>query len=162
SVWPRQPAGQTSPPARSSCSPPPQHTKESEMKDQPTPRRRGLRAACAVAVACAAASLGATGARAGSGDACPSSVDAPYSMQLKAFTGPAGADLTVIVSVDAASKCALPEALKKIQLKTFAADGTVASTRNVTDLAAPGGVARVDLGQVPRDRRIESDVLVQT
>jgi hypothetical protein len=121
-----------------------------------------VRAACAVVVASAAASFGATSARAAGPGTCPNSVDAPYSMQLQALTGPAGADLMVTVGVDAASTCALPEVLKKIQLKTFAADGTVASTRNITDVAAPGGVATFDLGQVPRDRRIETDVLVQT
>ena len=78
------------------------------------------------------------------------------------MTGPGGADLTVAVAVDAASKCALPDALKKIQLKTFDADGKHASTRNITDVPAPGGVANVDLGQVPRGRRVDADVLVQT
>jgi hypothetical protein len=83
-------------------------------------------------------------------------------MQLKALTGPGGADLTVAVVSDAASKCAVPDALKKIQVKTFEADGSLASTRNVTDVAAASGVANVDLGQVPRDRRIDVTVLVQT
>jgi hypothetical protein len=92
---------------------------------------------------------------------CPSSTEAPYSMQLKALTGPPGADLTV--SVAAAPACALPEVLKKIQLKMFAADGSLAGTRNLKDVQAPGGVAKdIDLGDVPRERRIEADVLVQT
>ena len=74
---------------------------------------------------------------------------------------PAGADLTV--SVAGKSGCALPEVLKKIQLKTFAADGTLAGTRNLTDVEAPGGIAKdIDLGDIPRDRRIEAEVLVQT
>lgn len=131
------------------------------MQHQPTPRR-WPRVAAAIALACAAASVGATGARAADGGACPSSVDAPYSMQLQALTGPAGADLTVTVAVDAASRCALPETLKKVQLKTFAADGTLAATKNVTDVPVRGGVATLDLGTVPRDRRVEADVLVQT
>jgi len=67
------------------------------------------------------------------------------------------------VSVAGKSGCALPEVLKKIQLKTFAADGTLAGTRNLTDVEAPGGIAKdIDLGDIPRDRRIEAEVLVQT
>ena len=60
-------------------------------------RQRGwwLRAACAVAVVCATASAGATGALAARGVACPNAVDTPYIAELKALTGPAGADLTV-------------------------------------------------------------------
>jgi len=110
----------------------------------------------------AATFIGATGAaRADNSAPCPSSTEAPYSMELKALTGPAGADLAV--SVAPTSGCALPEVLKKIQLKTFAADGTLARTRNLTDVEAPGGIAAgIDLGDVPRDRRIEADVLVQT
>ncbi len=67
------------------------------------------------------------------------------------------------MSVAGKSGCALPEVLKKIQLKTFAADGTLAGTRNLTDVEAPGGIAKdIDLGDIPRDRRIEAEVLVQT
>ena len=81
-------------------------------------------------------------------------------MHLRALTGPAGADLAV--SVTTTSDCALPETLKKIQLKTFAADGSHARTWNLKDVDAPGGVAKdIDLGDVPRNRRIEADVLVQ-
>jgi hypothetical protein len=130
------------------------------MKHHQWPRG-WLGSACAVAVLCGIASIGATGARADDVGACPNSVDAPYSMQLKALTGPGGADLTVGVVADAASKCAVPDAIKKIQLKTFDADGTLASTRNITDVPAAGGVTNVDLGQVPRDRRVEATVLLQ-
>jgi hypothetical protein len=127
-------------------------------------RRRGrwLRAAFALAVVSATASMGVTQARAARDVPCPDSVDAPYSMQLEALTGPDGADLTVAVAADAASKCALPEALEKIQVKTFDADGSLASTRNARDVPAPGGVANIDLGQLARDRRVQAEVLVQT
>jgi hypothetical protein len=114
-----------------------------------------LRGACAVAIACATALAGATAARAGGGVACPNSVDSPYTMGLKALTGPAGADLTVAVAVDAASSCAMPDALEKVEATVFAADGTVASKRKVTDVSAPGGVANIDLGRVARDRRVD-------
>jgi hypothetical protein len=129
------------------------------MTQHPAPRRR-LRTACAVAVACAGAAIGATAAAAAD-RACPASGDA-FTLQLQALTGPAGADLTATITVAAGSSCAVPDVYKKLQVKTFAADGTVAATRNVTDVPAPHGVATVDLGNVPRGRRVEADVLVQT
>jgi hypothetical protein len=118
--------------------------------------------AFAAVAALGAALFAVTGAaRADSSDPCSSSTDSPYSMQLKALTGPAGADLTV--SVGAASGCAVPEVLKKIQIKIYADGGSLASTRNLTEVAAPGGTAGgLELGDVPRARRIEADVLVQT
>jgi hypothetical protein len=124
--------------------------------------RVGRKAVFAVAAVFAATFVGATGtAQADDAGPCPSSTEAPYSMELKALTGPAGADLTV--GVAATSGCALPDVLKKIQLKTFAADGSLAATRNLKDVHAPGGVATaIDLGDLPRASRIEADVLVQT
>ena len=90
---------------------------------------------------------------------CPSSTDDAYGMQLRALTGPDGADLTV--KVNAASGCAVPHALKKVQLKTFAEDGKLDSARNLFDVNAPSGVAEaIALGRIPRDRRIEVDILV--
>jgi hypothetical protein len=119
-------------------------------------------AAGLAAAVCAAALVAATGAaHADNGDPCASPTDSPYSMQLKALTGPAGADLTV--SVTATSGCAVPEVLKKVQIKTYADNGSLARTENLTDVAAPGGVAKeLALGAVPRARRIDADVLVQT
>jgi len=113
----------------------------------------------AVATACAVAAVGAAGAaRADDTTACPT--DTPYGMQLTALTGPAGADLAI--AVDAARGCAAVDTLKKIQVKTFRADGKLERVRNITDKAAPGGLANIDLGRLERNRRVEADVLVQT
>jgi hypothetical protein len=91
---------------------------------------------------------------------CPSSTDDPYDLRLRALTGPAGADLTLDVA--APSGCAPPQELKKVQLKTFAADGSLDRTRNLFDVRASGGVTEeIDLGDIPRNRRVEADVLVQ-
>ena len=113
------------------------------------------------------AAIGATFAgasRAAPADAatvCPSATDDAYDMRLRALTGPAGADLRI--SVAATAGCARPQELKKIQLKTFAADGSLERTRNLFDVDAPGGVANaINLGDVPRDRQIEAEVLVHT
>ncbi|HEY3185493.1 MAG TPA: hypothetical protein VGJ77_21795, partial [Gaiellaceae bacterium] len=82
-------------------------------------------------------------------------------MTLTALTGPGGADLTAAIET-AIDGCAIPTELKKIQVKTFAADGTVASTRNINDAALTNGARTIDLGDVPRDRHVEADVLLQT
>jgi hypothetical protein len=121
-----------------------------------------LRAACAAAIVCATASVGATGARANDKVACPSSVAAPYSMQLEALTGPGGTVLTVAVVADPASNCASPDSLENIQLKTFNTTATLWYTRDIENVPAPGGVATIDLGQVPRNRRVDVEVVVQT
>ena len=125
-------------------------------------RRWSRKVAVAVAAVVAAALAAATGAaRADNSNGCPSSTDDAYGMQLQALTGPAGADLAV--SIAAKQGCSVPDALKKVQLKAYAADGSLAWTRNVTDVPAPRGSAKaIDLGDIPRNRRIEADVLVQT
>jgi hypothetical protein len=121
----------------------------------PLVRRRLL----AVATAYVVVTIGAAGAaRAENAVACPA--ETPYGMQLTALTAPAGADLTI--AVDAAPGCAAVDTLKKIQLKTFGADGTLEKVRNITGEAAPNGLANIDLGRLERNRRVEADVLVQT
>ena len=83
-------------------------------------------------------------------------------MQLKALTGPGGADLTVTVAVDPASRCASPVVLSEIRVKTFNADGKQASAQNIENVPAPGGVANVRIGQVAADRLVDARVVVQT
>jgi hypothetical protein len=121
-----------------------------------------LRRMAALVVAAAFATTFAGASRAAPADdarVCPSSTDDAYGMQLRALTGPDGADLSV--KVNAASGCAVPHALKKVQLKTFAEDGKLDSARNLFDVDAPSGVAEaIALGRIPRDRRIEVDILV--
>jgi hypothetical protein len=115
---------------------------------------------CALAAACAVA-VGASAARAVAASGCPSPTETPYRLHLRALTGPAGADLALAVDT-AVAGCAIPSQLKKVQLKTYAADGSLVRTWNLTDVEAPGGSASLDLGQLPRNRRVEADVLVQT
>ncbi len=132
------------------------------MKHHQPQRSWRLRTLCALALVCAAASVGGTGARATAGAACSSSADPPYSVQLTALTGAGGADLKVAVVADAASQCAAPEALKTIQLKTFDPAQRFAWVRSIENVPAPGGVANLDLGLIPRDRRIDAEVVVET
>ena len=109
----------------------------------------------AVALALAAAAVGTFSTSARAAAACD------YALATRALTGPDGGDLTVSVT-GAAAGCAAPDALKKIQLKTYGLDGSLATTRNLTDVPAPGGVATIDLGAIERGQRIAAEILVQT
>ena len=112
------------------------------------------RAARLVATAaCVAVVLGATDAAAADPPSC-------YTIELSALTGPQGADLTLDIA--AAAGCADVETLKKVQLKIYAADGSLDDVRNLDDVPAPGGRASIELGELERQRRIEANVLVQS
>jgi len=116
----------------------------------------------ALAALCAAATAGAvsTAARAEKLASCADSTETPYRIDLTALTGPGGADATI--AVERAPDCAAVEVLEKVQLKIFAADGALDDVRNLKDVAAPDGIANVELGTVERHRRIEADVLART
>jgi hypothetical protein len=107
----------------------------------------------AAAFAAVTVAINGTAARAEDSPGCT------YATQLRALTGPAGADLRVTIA--GATGCPEVAALKKLQVKTFAADGSLDAVRNLDDVPAPAGVANVELGEVGRNRRVEADVLVQ-
>ena len=131
------------------------------MRPELKRRSRRCGAAAAIVVALVTALAATTGAAAaGEPASCPSSTEDAYAMTLLALTGPVGADLAITVT--AKKGCGPVESIKKVQMKTFGSDGALVRTHNVEDVAAPGGVANLDLGNVPRDRRIEADVLIQT
>ena len=117
-------------------------------------RRAAFRFAI-VGVAALVSSL--VGAGAGMSDVAST---APYSMTLRALTGPKGAD--VRLQVVASGGAAAVEELKKVQVKVFGTDGKLDDVRNLADVPARGGIAHIDLGLVERDRRVETDLLVQT
>lgn len=121
-------------------------------------RSRGF-LAIACLVAGTATALGGTGAAAGAEEDAGASAAHGYTMTLTALTGPQGADVTI--DVDAPTGEPVIAALKKIQLKIYATDGSLDDVRNVTDVAAPAGIANLALGDVERDRRVEVDVLVE-
>ena len=116
-------------------------------------RRWAAFAALVMATVVGAAGPG-TSARAAARNA-----ETPYSIGVTALTGPAGADLTI--DVKAAAGAPAVEVIKKVQLKVFDADGSLADVRNVDDVGTIGGSATIGLGQVERDRRVEVDVLIQ-
>jgi hypothetical protein len=115
-----------------------------------------------VAVVCAVLAAAATGGsvRAEDAPSCPSATKDAYLLQLSALTGPQETHATV--EVDAKPGCQAVERLKKVQLKTFTADGSLADVKNLSDVAAPGGTASIAVGDLGRGRRLEVDVLVQS
>lgn len=132
------------------------------MKRHRTEGRWDRKVAFAVALLFAAA-FAATPAAARADDApgCPVSPASAYTMQLRALTGPAGADLTV--SVVAKAGCALPDVFTNIRVRTFGANGALVRTQNLVGVGAPHGVANeIALGRVPRHRRVVADVTFDT
>jgi hypothetical protein len=107
---------------------------------------RGIAAALAVAL------VGATGsaARADAPEKC-------YSLDATVLTGPAGADLTV--RVDTAPGCAVPNELKKLQVKT-STDSDRGDVWNLKDVPLVSGAANVELGNLARGSRVEADALI--
>ena len=106
-----------------------------------------------IAATVALVGVGATGAtaRADAPDAC-------YTLDSTVLTGPERADLTVRVST--AAGCQGPTELKKLQIKTFTTD-KLDDVHNFTDLALTSGAATIELPEVVRGSRIESDALIQ-
>lgn len=82
-------------------------------------------------------------------DAAPTTA---YSLAVDAFVRPAATDLYVKVS--SATERA-PEHLEKVQVKIWPRGEGDVDTRNVSDVAAPGGVARIELPRLALLRRIE-------
>src|SRR5262245_55382996 len=112
-------------------------------------------------VACAAFVSVASGATALAETPDAIRADAPpaYSMELRALTGPQGADVTI--GITALPGYAQIETIKKVQLKIFAADGSLDDVRNLTDVTATDGATTIPLGTVDRGQRIEADVLLE-
>lgn len=125
---------------------------------------RRVRVGVAIALALGAASLGfqAGAVRADTGSTCtPHGNDPSFAIASYALTRPDGAELTLRVA-PASAGCAAPDSLKKVQLKTFALDGSLASVRNVDDVPSPGGRADLNLGTLALGQLVRADVLVQT
>src|SRR5918995_2531811 len=117
------------------------------------PIRTRAVAVLATAVAAALAGTGAA-AQAETPDDC-------YAVAAQTLTGPPQeAQLTLRVS--AAAGCAAATELKKVQIKIYDAAGEVADVRNLTDERLNDGMHMFGLGVVPRGRRVDADVLIQT
>ena len=102
------------------------------MHDQISKRRVRVGAAAVLALAAGCLGLRANPAAASSVDACESAL----ALSSHALAGPAGTTLTLRVESSSAA-CPAPGSLKKVQLKTFGLDGSLAGVRNVDDVASP-------------------------
>jgi hypothetical protein len=118
------------------------------------------RLATAFGVLAVAALASLTGvARADSSAACNVSAQdadgSPFALAGRALTDPTGADLTVRLTT-ATDGCVVPDTIDHLQVKTFADDGSVLRVQHFTAVAAPGGVATVDIGKVARGQRVSA------
>src|SRR5829696_2257295 len=122
--------------------------------------RRATRLAWAAACAVALAAITSGSVRAEDLPLCPIDTNDAYALTVGALTGPQGAD--AVIEIAPKPGCAGVERFKKVQLKTYAADGALEDVRNIVDVPAPGGTAEVAAGQIGRSQRLEAEVLVQT
>src|SRR5581483_7670844 len=120
-------------------------------------RRFGLLAA----LAAAAVTVGGTPstARADDAPACPSSGRIAYALDASALTGKTQTDVSV--KLRAAPGCPAVSGLKLLQVRSFAANGSVQQVRNLTDVALTDGAATIALDRVARGQAIEANALVQ-
>jgi hypothetical protein len=116
----------------------------------------------ATAAACAAVAVGGTVsvARANDVPPCANPPGEAYSLEFRALTGPKGADATV--ALRPAAGCSEVTTIKLIHVRIYATDGSKEDVLSLRDVAAPGGVATVELGQLEREQRIVANVMVQT
>jgi hypothetical protein len=129
---------------------------EREKMRRPPHLARGL----LVAASAAAVAIGVlpSGGRAADEPSCPST--AAYTLAAAALTGPTSTDVTLRLA--AAPGCAAVEALKKVQIKTFAESGKLDDVVNLEETAVDAGVATATISRVEHGRRVEVDALVQT
>ena len=108
---------------------------------------------CAVAVAAGLLGIQPAGAQAQVAPTCDAS---SYSLALQSLTGPPRADLVIRITAKVPD-CVLPESLSA-QVKLLPFKGAPAKTLAFGDVPAPGGVATVNIGRVPRLRRVQATV----
>jgi len=108
---------------------------------------------CAVAVAAGLLGIQPAGARAQVPPTCDAS---SYSLALQSLTGPPRADLVIRIAATVPD-CVLPDSLSA-QVKLLPFKGAPAKTLVFGDVPAPGGVATVNLGRVPRLRPVQATI----
>ncbi len=107
---------------------------------------RAARLACALGFAAVASAMPAVGSAA---------TDVPYSLQVNALTGPQGGLLRI--EVDAEAPASAVETLSVVHVSVNGP--TIRVLRNV---AAPGGVAEIELGPVARGATVSASVHVRS
>jgi len=84
--------------------------------------------------------------------AAPPSASSPFTLSVQALRGATLTDLYVKVSSTTAP---LPDALKEVQVKVFAPDGSHLLTQNFHDVAAPQGLAAISMPDLERNQVVE-------
>ncbi len=93
-------------------------------------------------------------ARAAESQSCDA---AAYSLGLQSLTAPPRATLTIRISTSSPD-CELPETLTAVQVALLPFKGSALRKLDLTDVPAPGGTATVNIGRVPRFRRVQATV----
>ena len=122
--------------------------------------RHRLPLVTALAALCAVLTVGAApqGARGDDAPQCPK--DGAYAMTLRALTGPSDTELRV--GLTPAPGCGAVNVVDHVQIKVFDESDKLVSVKNVRDVDALAGVARLTLDRVDRGRRIEVQSQVQS
>src|SRR5689334_18472570 len=83
----------------------------------------------------------------------------PYTLSVQALRGATATDVYLSVSTEGA---AVPEMLRKVQLKTFSADGVHARTENVFDVGLDDGRAVLTRDELERHGQVEVKALLKS
>jgi hypothetical protein len=116
--------------------------------------RRVLVGACAVAVTTGLLGIPTGKASAAAAQACDAS---GYKLSLQSLTGPPRADLIIRVSAKKAG-CEVPATLTGVQVAVLHFKKLPARKLVLTNVAAPGGIATVNIGRVQRLRLVRATV----
>src|SRR6478672_3108787 len=120
-------------------------------------RRRNNFWAGACAVAAAVSLLGWQTPGADAQVAPPTCDASAYQLGLQSLTGPPRADLVVRITATVPD-CELPETLTSLQVVLQPFKGSPARTLLLSDVPSPAGTATVNLGRVPRLRKVQATV----
>lgn len=83
----------------------------------------------------------------------------PYDLSVRALRGTAATDIYLSVATD---ETTLPQSLRKVQLKTFSADGEHIRTENVFDVPLVDGQAVLTRDELERHQLLEVKALLKT
>jgi len=110
--------------------------------------------ACAVAAAVSVLGWQTPPADAQVAPTCDASA---YKLAIQSLTGPPRADLTVRITATV-PECELPETLTSVEVALLPFKGSPARKLVLNEVPAPAGAATVNIGRVPRLRRVQATV----
>jgi hypothetical protein len=105
-------------------------------------------------VAAAFLGVSVSGARAAGVQTCDSSA---YALALQSLNGPAGTDLAIRITTTTPD-CALPDALRNVQVAVFPYKGHGGRLLFFEDVPSPAGAASLHLGRLARHQRVAATI----